>query len=232
MPRGPSGPPCQPRWAASGKVGRVQAETVVAIVAIVAAVIAAAAALATFWQVREARAQTALQQQIRVDGAQPYVFADFRVDLTLTPAVITVHLENSGSTVATNVRLTWHPELPGKHAVGGDVGTPGLPPRLLPSMPPGRVMTWTLGRGQEVLQDDTVLREYLVTVEADGPFGAVEPLTYTLSLDDMSHVLVAPAGSLHKIEHAIREATTKLTRLVSAQESRARIAVAESGGAS
>lgn len=195
-------------------------------VAIVAAVVAAAAALATFWQVREARAQTALQRQIRVDSAQPYVFVDFRVDVTLTPAVVTVHLENRGPTVARNVRVSWEPALPGRYAVGGDVG---LPPRLLPSLPPGRVMTWTLGHGEDLIPDDTVPRVHRVVVEADGPFGPVEPLAYTLGLDDMSHVLVAPAGSLHKVERAIDDATHELTRLVAAQEGRARTAVAEPG---
>jgi hypothetical protein len=178
----------------------VETETVVAIVA---AVIAFASALAAIWQ-------TALQRRIRIDNAQPYVFVDFRADLSVTPGAITVHLENSGPSVARNVRLTWQPELPGRHAVGGDLGAPKLPPRVLPSMPPGRVMTWTLGRGKALLTDDAVPRDYLVTVEADGPFGRVEPLTYTLSLDDMRYVLAVPVGSLHKIERAITNAAERL----------------------
>lgn len=199
------------------------------VVAVVAATIAAAAALATFWQVREARAQTALQRQIHIDGAQPYVFVDFRADVTQA-ALITVHLANRGPTVATNVRLKWEPQLPGKHAVGGDHGDPSLPPQVLPSVPPGRVMTWTLGLGERLLNDDTVPRDYIVTVEADGPFGPVEPLTYTLSLDDMSQVLAVPIGSMHKIERAITEVRKVLGRLASAQESLTRVAAADQGG--
>ena len=90
-------------------------------------------------------------------------------------------------------------------------------------------MTWTLGHGEDLIPDDTVPRVHRVVVEADGPFGPVEPLAYTLGLDDMSHVLVAPAGSLHKVERAIDDATHELTRLVAAQEGRARTAAAEPG---
>ncbi|MGY1826244.1 hypothetical protein [Blastococcus sp. SYSU DS0541] len=204
----------------------MKAETTVAVVA---ASIALAAAVATFWQVREARAQTALQRQIRIDSAQPYVYADFRVDL-IQGALITVHLENRGPTVATNVRLTWQPELPGKHTVGGTTGDPSLPPRVLPSMPPGRVMIWTLGVAEKLLNDDTVPRDYLVTVKADGPFGPVEPLTYTLSLDDMHHTLAVPIGSLHKIERAIATSGKALDRIASAQDRLARIAADEADG--
>jgi hypothetical protein len=48
-------------------------------------------------------------------------------------------------------------------------------------------MTWTLGLGDRLLNDSAVPTEYLVTVEADRPFGPVEPLRYTLSLGDMAH---------------------------------------------
>jgi hypothetical protein len=76
-----------------------------AVVAIVAAVIAAAAALATFQQATSARQQTELQRQMRVDSTQSYVFVDFRMDKAQA-ALVSVHLENRGPTVATNVRLT------------------------------------------------------------------------------------------------------------------------------
>jgi HAMP domain-containing protein len=177
------------------------------VVAIVAAVIAAAAALATFQQARSARQQTELQGQMRVDSAQPYVFVDFRIDRTQA-ALVSVHLENHGPTVATNVRLAWQPELPERHHTND--GFAALAPRRLPSMPPGRIMTWALGFGADLMSDSTVPKEYLVTVEADGPFGPVEPLTYTLSLGDMAHQMTIPAGSLHKVEQAITRAAEKL----------------------
>jgi hypothetical protein len=177
------------------------------VVAIIAAVIAAAASLAAFQQARSARQQTDLQRQMRVDSAQPYVFVDFRMDRAQA-ALVSVHLENRGPTVATNVRLSWQPELPERHHT--NEGFAALAPRSLPSMPPGRVMTWTLGLGEKLLNDSAVPTEYLVTVEADGPFGSVEPLTYTLSLGDMAHQEAIPAGSLHKVEQAITRAAEKL----------------------
>lgn len=171
------------------------------VVAIVAAVIALGSAIASSVQVRVAIRQTKLQQQIREDAAQPYVFVDFRVD-PVQAALVEVHLENRGPTVATNVRVSWSPELPEQPEVhhGATVA-----PRRLPSMPPGRVMTWTLGLGSRILADDSVPSEYVVTIDADGPFGPVPTLTYTLSLADLAHTGVMPQGSLDRVAKAVKD---------------------------
>jgi len=178
-----------------------------AVIAIVAAVIAAASAVATFLQVRLAIRQTELQQQVREDAAQPYVFVDFRMD-TAQAALVSVLLENRGPTVATKVRVSWTPELPEQQEVTGGAREA---PRTLPSMPPGRSMSWTVGLGRQLLNDETVPTEYVVTVEADGPFGPVPPLRYTLSLSDMRLQQAIPQGSLDRVERAITDAAKQLS---------------------
>jgi hypothetical protein len=117
--------------------------------------------------------------------------------------VVNVLLENRGPTVATNVRVSWTPDLPEQQEVTSGARDA---PRLLPSMPPGRSMSWTLGLGSKLLDDDTLPSEYVVTVDADGPFGALPQLKYTLSLSDMALQVAVPEGSLHQIEQAITDA--------------------------
>lgn len=58
----------------------MSAETISAVAAVVAAVIACGALYFTGVQARTAMRQTELQRKIHEDAAQPYVWADIRVD--------------------------------------------------------------------------------------------------------------------------------------------------------
>jgi hypothetical protein len=42
-------------------------------------------------------------------------------------------------------------------------------------------------------------RAYRVRIEAEGPFGAIEPLEYVISVDDLDGSRAAPPGSLHTV---------------------------------
>ena len=91
--------------------------------------------------------------------------------------------------MATSVVVTFDPPLR---------DTPGLtePPgrareaeeRLnagLASLPPGRTLRWWLGLPHEVFEQNlTAPLSYTVTINADGPFGRLEPLSYTIDVDD------------------------------------------------
>lgn len=93
----------------------MSAEVVVASVAAMAAV----TALYFNWRstraaARAARAaedQTEIQRQIRIDAAQPFVWVDIRPDAS-TGILLNLIVGNSGSTVATNVRVTADVALP------------------------------------------------------------------------------------------------------------------------
>ncbi len=83
------------------------------------AVAAAVIALAAVWYSRRSAGaadrsavaveeQTAIQRQIRIDAAQPYVWADVRSD-DESGVLLNLVVGNSGPTVATNVRIKIDP---------------------------------------------------------------------------------------------------------------------------
>lgn len=179
-----------------------------AIVAVVAAGISLAALAAAVYQaksagdqVEEARAQTALQRQMHRDAAQPFVWVDVRPDEG-HGQMLKVIVENSGPTVARDVRVTFHPPLTDLHRRDRDHFT-GLESGIS-ALTPGRRMSWALGVSFEMLTEE-LARAHQVTVDAVGPFGPVEQLRYTLDLRQWREGSAVPPGSLHEVRNAIAD---------------------------
>ncbi|MGY1855473.1 hypothetical protein [Modestobacter sp. SYSU DS0290] len=177
-----------------------------AVVAVVAAGISLAALAAAIYQARsardqvaESRAQTDLQRRMHRDAAQPYVWADVRPDLG-HGQLIQVIVENSGPTVARDVRVSFDPPLVDVHRKNRVFFT-GLDSGIS-ALTPGRRMTWNLGVSFEVMSEG-IVGAHQVTVDAVGPFGPVEQLRYTLDLRQWREGSAAPPGSLHEIRNAI-----------------------------
>jgi hypothetical protein len=78
--------------------------------------------------------------------------------------------------------------------------------RGIASLPPGRLMQWVLGVAHQVIEDGYAIA-HTATVRADGPFGPLDPLSYTIQLDDLRHVLAVPPGTLNGIRVAIDRLT-------------------------
>ncbi|MEV8326769.1 hypothetical protein [Kitasatospora sp. NPDC056731] len=55
--------------------------------------------------------------------------------------------------------------------------------RTIPLLPPGRRIEWHFAFGGRLFASPDLPRQYTVTVNATGPFGATAPLTYTIDLD-------------------------------------------------
>jgi hypothetical protein len=72
--------------------------------------------------------------------------------------------------------------------------------------PPGRTMQWTLGAAHDSGDWDGH-KVYRVRIEAEGPFGAVEPLEYVISVDVLRGSRAAPPGNLHAVAVELREMT-------------------------
>jgi hypothetical protein len=56
-----------------------------------------------------------------------------------------------------------------------------------------------------------------VRIEAEGPFGAIEPLEYVISVDDLRGSRAAPSGNLHAVAaelHEMTKATKELNEIV------------------
>lgn len=110
----------------------------------------------------------------------------------------------------------------GAGGVGVGVGVGGVPAervehaenRLadgLKSLAPGRSLSWPLGQGFNLLNDDGP-QSYTFTVTADGPFGPVPPLTYVVDTSEWKGTSDRPSGSLDQVREAIAELTKKIGR--------------------
>lgn len=174
------------------------------------AVAAMAALIALFFTgmaALAAKRQTDLQKQIAMDAAQPYVWADIRPD-THQGGLLTLVVGNAGPTVATDVKVIFDPplQMPFSDEVthANEVLSRGLP-----SLPPGRTFVWNLGVAWQIVSDDG-LKEYTLEVQADGPFGRLNPLVYKVRIDDIKQTRAVPDGSLHLVAQAVNDANKVL----------------------
>lgn len=152
-------------------------------------------------QVQESRAQTDLQRRMHRNAAQPYVWVDVR-PVDGHGQLVRVVLQHGGPTVATDIRVAFTPPLtdgsnrPGEHFTGLDAG--------VSSLAPARWMMWNLGISHELL-GTPLASAYEVTVDANGPFGAVDQLRYTIDLSQWSNTTAQPPGTLHELRNAVRD---------------------------
>lgn len=175
----------------------MNAQTWVAIAAAVIAVIAlyfnAQYTRVADRAARSAEAQTKIQQQLRIDAAQPYVWVDMRPD-DVTGRLLNLVIGNSGPTVATNVGVQIEPALPAIDELRERAQAAQA--RLadgIRSLAPGRTIAWPLGQGFNLLNTGGP-QVHTFTVTADGPFGAVPSQTYIIDLADLRGSLDRPAG--------------------------------------
>jgi hypothetical protein len=74
------------------------------------------------------------------------------------------------------------------------------------SVPPGRTMQWALGEAHNTSDWDGH-QAYRVRVEAKGPFGAIEPLEYVISIDDLLTRVLRRPGISRAVAAELREMT-------------------------
>jgi hypothetical protein len=156
---------------------------------------------------RAAEEQTKIQQQLRIDAAQPYVWVDIRPDEAGT--LLNLVIGNGGPTVATNVRVRIEPPLPAIDQLRdrADAAQARLADgiRLLA---PGRTFTWPLGQGFNLITQSGP-QAHTFTVNADGPFGPMPPLTYIIDLADLRGTLNRPSA-LHQLTKAVEDLAGKV----------------------
>lgn len=181
------------------------------IIAIVAAIIASVSAYFSWRSTKiadraaeSASQQAEIQQQLRIDSAQPYVWADVRPD-DIVGTLVNLVIGNAGPTIATNVRISINPPLPAiseledRASAAQAVMTEGLD-----SLPPGRTYTWPLGQGFNLLSNNSSPESHKVSIECNGPFGPVPTLTYFVKISALSGTMHRPLGSLHELTQAVR----------------------------
>lgn len=165
---------------------------------------------------KAAKDQTKIQRQLRMDAAQPYVWADIRENRD-SGSMLQLEVGNSGPTVATDVKVSISSPLP-TSSVSNEDRIRRLEARLaegIRSLAPGRTITWTLGAGHQILAEEGG-RSYTFTINANGPFGPLETLSYTADMDDWRSMRDQPAGTLHTVRKSIDSLTKQLEKSTAA----------------
>jgi hypothetical protein len=161
---------------------------------------------------KASREQTIQQKQAAKDAAQPMLWVDVRGDDAQGQAMVLL-LGNSGPSIARNVKVAFDPAPP---------STLDIKPILeilkqgIASLPPGRTMQWALGEAHNS-GDWDAHKAYRVRIEAEGPFGAIEPLEYAISVDDLDGSRAAPPGNLYAVAaelHEMTKATKELNEII------------------
>jgi hypothetical protein len=161
---------------------------------------------------KASREQTKQQKQAAKDAAQPMLWVDIRGDDGQGQALVLL-LGNSGPSIARNVKVLFDPAPP---------ATLDIKPVLeilkqgIASLAPGRTMHWALGAPHNAVDWDAH-KAYRVRIEAEGPFGAIEPLEYVISVDDPDGSRAAPPGNLHTVAaelHEMTKATKELNEII------------------
>ncbi|MCC0096228.1 hypothetical protein K7B10_15820 [Streptomyces flavotricini] len=143
---------------------------------------------AAFWSLvynrRQARAvaeANALTERAQREQAEPYVIVDIRPRIPGSSLLVLV-IENIGQTLARNVRISVSPPL--QTTLGAEraetlnraVG------RRIATLPPKRRIPFVMDVGHQLFSSE-LPKVYEFQVDADGPFGRVGTLTYTVDLD-------------------------------------------------
>ncbi|MEU1172113.1 hypothetical protein [Streptomyces microflavus] len=159
------------------------------------------------------REQLALAERVHRERNEPYVVVDIGPDQPGS-SLLVLSIHNIGPTMARDVRIQVTPALESSHA--------SLTPRLanavsrtIPMLPPNRRLVYAFD-GPQRWGGDLPMR-YDFTVEAHGPQGAVETLTYTVDLETLAGYLVGERP-LKRIEEHVGKIGGHLDALADAYE--------------
>jgi hypothetical protein len=148
------------------------------------------------------REQTRQQQQAARDSAQPMLWVDIRGDDGQGQRLVLL-LGNSGPSIARNVKVTFDPAPPARVDIKPILE---ILKQGIASVPPDRTLKWALGEVHDI-GDWHPHNAYRVRIEAEGPFGLIEPLEYVISIDDLHGSPAEPPGNTHEVAAELREIT-------------------------
>jgi hypothetical protein len=166
-------------------------------------------AIAAEDQARAVEDQTQLQRDLAKVAADPNLWVDIRADDASGQALVLL-LGNSGPSIARNVKVTFDPPVTVKFA--------DMSPVLetlregISALAPGRTLQWHLGPARFTVDWDAS-NVYRVRIEADGPLGAVDPLEYVISIDDLALSKPAPTGNLLAVTTQLQDISKSARKL-------------------
>jgi hypothetical protein len=178
------------------------------------AIVAVIAAFISAWQANIARSsgkkQLELAERVHREQNEPYVIVDIEPYMPGHPLMVLV-IQNIGTTVARNVQISADQPLETTWGQEPAEVLQRVLTRPIPMLPPGRRLTY--------LFDDHDRWEaglpsvYVFTVQAEGPYGAVEPLEYTVDISTWAETLAGERPTL-RLEEALDGISTQLGELV------------------
>jgi hypothetical protein len=159
------------------------------------------------------REQLALAERVHREQNEPYVVVDIGPDQPGS-SLLVLSIHNIGPTMARNVRIHVTPALESTHEK--------LTPRLvsavsqvIPMLPPNRRLVYAFDSPQRWGSD--LPMRYDFTVDAIGPYDAVETLTCTVDLEVLAGHLVGERP-LKRMERHLGEIESRLKALASTYE--------------
>ncbi|MFH8894494.1 hypothetical protein [Streptomyces sp. NPDC017949] len=159
-------------------------------------------------QVTVARQQLQHAEAVHREQNEPYVVVDIQPD---SVGALVVVVQNIGSTIARNVRITVDPPL--ESSWGEDL-TQMLAralSRTFPMLPPRRKLHFLLDE-QARFQRDDLPTAYTFTVRCEGPYGPVEDMEYVVDFGTYAETLLIN-GPLKGVEGKLEEIHKELKGL-------------------
>lgn len=173
-------------------------------IALGSGVVAVVAAGVSIWQARIARSsaseQLALAKQIQQEQNEPYVVVDIGPDRPGS-SLLVLTIQNTGPTVARDVRIQVTPELTSTHAKLTERLQKAVV-RPISHLPPGRTLSYAFDTSQR--WERGLPMQFDVTVDARGPAGPVETLKYRIDLDVLAGYLIGERDGKRVEEHLKR----------------------------
>ncbi|MBT2480246.1 hypothetical protein [Streptomyces sp. ISL-94] len=182
---------------------------------------------AAFWALvynrRQARAvvqANALTEKAQREQAEPYVVVDIRPRIPGSSLLVLV-IENIGQTLARNVRISVSPPLQTTLGAERAATLNRVVDRPIATLPPTRRIPFVMDVGHQLFSSE-LPKVYEFRVESDGPFGRVDPLTYTVDLE----ALRDSALETDSTEWSAHQIAKHLKRSADAREGQSRSAEA------
>ncbi|MGW4220684.1 hypothetical protein ACWEJZ_27170 [Streptomyces bacillaris] len=159
-------------------------------------------------QIDVARQQLAAAERAQREATEPYVVVDIRARVPGSQLLWFV-VENIGPTLARDVRIAVTPPLATSRGEEATAKLNAAASRVIPVIPPGRMFGYTMDVGSGFFADPQLPRVYTVTVDAKGPRGPVETLTYVIDLN----VLAGSALNADSIEWSTKRIADELKKM-------------------
>ncbi|WP_051875132.1 hypothetical protein [Streptomyces exfoliatus] len=168
--------------------------------------------LAAQEQVVVARRKLEHAQKVHREQNEPYVIVDIQPAGGPRRGLLLLIVENIGSTVARNVRITADPPL--ESALGAEYTTrlQRALERTFPMIPPGRRLEYTFD-GPMRWENTELPTAYTFTVRCEGPFGRMEEQQYAVDFGTWVETLLPPLP-LKQMEDNLEKIRRELKSMV------------------